>query len=140
MRERMGSKVAVAFAAALALAAPAAADPITGFHTPQWAAQCRVDAHPTDPGNTTLTCWTPNDGFYVRMTPQGHVAKGYARKFRGYRDTYWADGLMSYGENWKHISPGFFQYGCRSRRTGLTCGNHEGHGWWLGRYRGYRVF
>jgi len=29
---------------------------------------------------------------------------------------------------------------CTSRRTGLLCWNRVGHGWWLGRYRGYRTF
>ena len=29
---------------------------------------------------------------------------------------------------------------CTSRRTGLTCSNRDRHGFWLGRYRGYRVF
>ncbi|MGZ6285275.1 MAG: DUF6636 domain-containing protein [Ktedonobacterales bacterium] len=29
---------------------------------------------------------------------------------------------------------------CRSRSTGLTCVNQRGHGWWLGRYVGYRLF
>ena len=124
---------------ALAAASPAAADPVTGFHTPAWAAQCVVDVR-ADASRNTLTCWTPNDGFYVRVTPQGRVAKGYARRYRGLRDTYWADGLLSYGENWKHISPGFFQFACQSRRNGLTCTNHEGHGWWLGRSRGYRIY
>ena len=74
------------------------------------------------------------------MTAQGRVTKGYSRTFRGHRDKYWADGLLSFGENWKYWTPGFAQYGCRSRKTGLTCGNHDGHGWWLGRYKGYRIF
>jgi hypothetical protein len=83
-----------------------------------------VEVRGYNPANTTLTCWTPNDGFYVRMTPQGRVTKGYWRRFRRYRDKYWADGLLSFGENWKYWSPGFAQYGCQSRRTGLTCANH----------------
>ena len=121
-------------------ATPAPATGATsGFHTPQWAAQCVVEAH-GKPGDTTLLCWTPNDGFYVRMTPMGTVTKGYAQRFRGYRDTRRAGRLRSFGQDWYHRSPGFNQYGCQSRSTGLTCGNHESHGWWLGRYKGYRIF
>ncbi len=29
---------------------------------------------------------------------------------------------------------------CSSRSNGLTCKNGIGHGWWLGRCKGYRIF
>jgi hypothetical protein len=29
---------------------------------------------------------------------------------------------------------------CRHRRSGLTCRNASGHGWWLGRPSAYRLF
>jgi len=47
---------------------------------------------------------------------------------------------MSFGEKWRFLSPGFFQYECVSKKTGPHCTNHDGHGWWLGRYKGYRIF
>ena len=126
-------------AAGVAHGATSAPHPLTGFHTPSWAAQCVVTQLAAQ-NSTTLTCWTPNDGFTVRMNNFGRASKSYIPKHRGYRDTYWAKGVLSFGEDWGHVSPGLAQYGCQSRRTGLTCGNHDGHGWWIGRYRGYRIW
>jgi hypothetical protein len=31
-------------------------------------------------------------------------------------------------------------YACVSRRTGLICVNSKRHGFWIGRFRGYRLF
>jgi hypothetical protein len=36
--------------------------------------------------------------------------------------------------------PSHGRFVCNSRSSGLTCQNARGHGWWLGRYVGYRVF
>jgi hypothetical protein len=136
MRQVLAVAVASSF---LVFAAPANADVIVGWHTPNWAANCLVEATVTT-RDSTLTCWTPNDGFYVRMTGQSRVKKGYAKNFKGRNDKDWAIGLMSFGEKFRFWSPGFFQYECVSRKTGLTCRNHDGYGWWIGRYKGYRIF
>ena len=93
---------------------------------PAWAAQCRVDVSATSSSSTRLTGWTPNDGFFVRMTPQGRVTEGSTRGATGATATRTGlTGSSAFGENWKHVTPGFFQYACQGRRTGLTCTNHR---------------
>ena len=36
--------------------------------------------------------------------------------------------------------PGATIYACTSRSSGLTCSNTRDHGFWIGRFRGYRLF
>jgi hypothetical protein len=40
------------------------------------------------------------------------------------------------GETWSSGR----DFRCRHRRSGLTCRNASGHGWWLGRRAAYRLF
>jgi hypothetical protein len=40
----------------------------------------------------------------------------------------------------RSFGSGRLVFRCVSRRTGLTCTNARGHGWWIGRYHGYRLF
>jgi hypothetical protein len=40
------------------------------------------------------------------------------------------------GDTWSQAG----SYSCVLRRTGLTCRNASGHGWWLGSSSAYRVF
>ena len=60
------------------------------------------------------------------------------------RAAYFAKRLLRFGQQWSFgpdaSGVGPINYRCWSRRTGLTCRNRQGHGWWLGRYRGYRLF
>ena len=115
--------------AALAAAAPAYA--LADFRTPGKAAYCGV-SHGEPPH--ALICWTPNDGFTVTMTARGRPTKRYVSANRGLYD--FVGRVLGYGGRWS-ASPGFR---CTSRRSGLTCVNRGGHGWWLGRFRGYRLF
>jgi hypothetical protein len=91
---------------------------------------------------TDFVCFTPNDGFYVKMTnvlyPERgfRITKGYRQGFRGYRNL--KAPLWGFGRTW--YSSDAQVVTCKSRRTGLTCRHYQGHGWWLGRYRGYRIF
>jgi hypothetical protein len=62
--------------------------------------------------------------------------------------------LLGFGERWRYRcailadnatcasdrSGGRAAFRCVSRRTGLTCRNSRGHGFWIGRYRGYDLF
>ena len=126
------------------------------FRTPANAAYCWL-ARTLAPENPVIGCWTPNDGFYATIQ--------YARGFRGqagYHARRRFEGLtpggyplLRFGQNftWRcrtFTGPslaedcsrrvGKVAFVCRSRRTGLTCRNRHGHGFWLGRFRGYRLF
>jgi hypothetical protein len=48
--------------------------------------------------------------------------------------------MLRFGNRWTEWQALRLQYTCTSLRTGLTCKNRSGHGWWLGRYKGYRIF
>jgi hypothetical protein len=100
------------------------------FRTPNGAAYCGRDEYT---GNR-LVCWTPNDGFTVRMTARGTARQRYLRANRGFHDRYYGRTLR-FGRS---VRLGAFM--CRNRRSGLTCTNRRRHGWWLGRYVGYRLF
>ncbi len=92
-------------------------------------------------GPSPLYCWTPNDGFTVSMYPGGRVRKTYSSHNKGYRDVHFARRHLAFGKHWgfRIVYVGYV-YRCTSRMTGLTCRNQAGHGWWIGRYRGYRIF
>jgi hypothetical protein len=105
-------------------------------------AQAQAEATFGTPGDAVycnyygpLYCWTPNDGFSVYMTSYGRVHKTYSRANRDYVDDFAP--LLRFGHSWRDRHGRFV---CKSRSTGLTCTNARGHGWWLGRYVGYRVF
>jgi hypothetical protein len=102
---------------------------VADFDTPGDAAYCGTDHFK---GNQ-LTCWTPHDGFTVVMRRKGAASKRYEPGFNGYHDE--VGQRLGFGETWR--ANGFT---CTSRRKGLTCRNRRGHGWWLGRYVGYRLF
>ena len=86
---------------------------------------------------------TPNDGFWVRISGRLYysgsgvrVTKGYGARFRGYRERV---RVIGFGRTWTTSDAEVVT--CRSRRSGLTC-RHPMSGWafWLGRYRGYRIY
>jgi hypothetical protein len=105
---------------------------VAAFVTPGRAAYCGVsEGEPP----LALICWTPNDGFTVAMTARGRPTKRYIAANKGYYDRY-VGRVLRFGHGWGW--PGYWF--CVSRRTGLTCTNEAKHGWWLGRYHGYRLF
>jgi hypothetical protein len=120
---------AVFMVTALALALPSAAraQADATFGTPGDAVYCNYYG--------PLYCWTPNDGFSVYTTAYGRVKKRYARENHDYVDN--RAPLLRFGYRWRD---GRGRFSCVSRSTGLTCRNARGHGWWLGRYVGYRTF
>ena len=96
------------------------------FKTPNGAAYCLAR-------HDQAYCWTPNDGFTVTMGARDRPTKGYLEFNRGsYPRGY---PTLRYGWTWREG-----RMRCTSRRSGLTCTNASGHGWWLGRYVGYRLF
>jgi hypothetical protein len=130
------------------------------FATPDRAAYCYLSLTTLDDRGAKLRCWTPNDGFaasiawradraetaYFTTRPQiAHsvgVLKGYAPKAP----------MLSFGERVRircrtpadvttcPARRGRLTFTCTSAGTGLTCTNTRGHGFWLGRFRGYRLF
>lgn len=119
------------------------------FYTPGYAVYCYEDYH-----EIQLMCVTPNDGFTVYMFPTGRVPKtGDIHPFtgspltnpqylmKGLKDVNRsAGGLLRFGYRWNEWQALKMQYSCLSQKTGLTCRNRSGHGWWIGRFRGYRIF
>lgn len=116
---------------------------LDGFHTKAWAAQCVVPEWFESPKPfKNLVCWTPNDGFTVGMTTHGRPTKQYVAANEGLRDRFFAKRLLNYRQSWRFDLFGYepVTFTCTSLSTGLTCRNLAGHGWWLGRFSGYRLF
>ena len=123
------------------------------FHTPGKAAYCQVVPDITGgdggPGYVPpLECWTPNDGFSARLTAVGgRPAHGY---WSWNKRLYSRSPQLAFGHSWWSNSEsrdgfdtrgsGRIHFRCTSRATGLTCRNARGHGFWFGRFRGYRIF
>ena len=147
-------RVAVGVPFSLTVTAGAQARPF--FRTPGQAAYCYLSEGNLEPSNPVLGCWTPNDGFTVgvahdetlpsgrrkayvpankKRTPSGYRLLRFGQTFR-WRCTKVTTGLA---ENCS-TKEGRTVFRCVSRRTGLTCTNRQGHGFWIGRYVGYRVF
>lgn len=133
--------------------------PWAHFGTPGKAAYCYTEYAGYEDSRAQLFCWTPNDGWWVSIPWNGKRArtgiydtfpqivhgktklKGYAPSAR----------LLRFGQHWRLRcdDPGNFKtcrgkgvtsFACASQSTGLTCRNAAGHGFWIGRYRGYRLF
>jgi hypothetical protein len=100
-----------------------------------------------------------DDGFTVWMRPNGIARKAYVEATRmryadayrrlTFRQNWWGSDLNGAGRSYDLDeryregtgSPrGTVQFVCKSRSTGPTCANRAGHGWWLGRFKGYRLF
>ncbi len=130
---------------------------VAAFYTPGHAVECIVPDNldpaldhlprPFAPG--PLFCWTPNDGFNLGMSHNGRVRR-HPTMVKGAPTTKyvtdWATrvGQLRFGQDWvwsvDRRGFGTVFYTCKSRSTGLTCTNRAGHGWWLGRFKGYRIF
>lgn len=163
----MPSLKAILFSAAVAALASTTAlaatypgfKPRPLFGTPGKAAYCYTDYAGYEDNRAKLFCWTPNDGWWASIEWNGRRArtgtydtlpqivhgmtklKGYAPQAR----------LLGFGRHWRLRcdDPGAFKtcdgrgvtaFTCASTRNGLTCRNAAGHGFWIGRFRGYRLF
>jgi hypothetical protein len=119
----------------------AAAAPRYDFKTPGEAAYCRMEFG--NRGFDGFRCITPNDGFWMRFVgiragagTNVRVTKGYSPTYKGLRQrTY----VLGFGKSF--ASSDARAIVCTSRRSGLTCRYPAtGLSFWLGRYRGYRVY
>jgi hypothetical protein len=124
--------VGVGVVALASLVAATRAAAVSDFVTPRKAAYCGVSEGEAP---LHLICWRPRDGLTLAMRRSGGATKQIHAPNRGYYDP--APGqLLRFGQSWK-VS-GYWK--CVSRSTGLTCRNRAGHGWWVGRTRGSRLF
>src|SRR5437867_3476997 len=121
--------IIIVLASLLVAAGTAAA--VADFVTPRKAAYCGVsEGEPP----LHLICWQ-SDGLTLDMTRRGQSKRRLYAPNRGYHDP--APGrVLRIGQTWSF--PAYWR--CVSRSTGLTCTNRSGHGWWLGRLRGSRLF
>jgi hypothetical protein len=149
---RIGT-LAVAFAAAAACVGGATArEPYASFYTPGKAAYCGSvqDITGDNVGYVPwLYCWTPNDGFTIelrdtdRRPSARYVAKNrwhYEPSTRRltYRQDWWLNRAGQEGTGTAGLGNVLIK--CASRTSGLRCTNRHGHGFWLGRFRGFRLF
>jgi hypothetical protein len=81
-----------------------------------------------------LACSRPTEPSALSMRPRGKVRTGKLRLKEPMALI--RPGPLTVGETWSEGR----SFHCRYRRTGLTCRNRSGHGWWLGRRSGYRIF
>ncbi len=128
-------RLAILAVAMVVHATPAAASADNWwFKTPGEAAYCGI------PEAGVWLCMTPNDGFWIRLTGiygrNVDVREGYSDRFRGYRDP----GVRVLGFGRVQYTSDAAAVTCWSRRSGLTCKQIAGLSFWLGRYRGYRIF
>lgn len=121
------------------LAWPAVAHAAVDFKTPQRAAYCDFQAKGS-PGEggvpipaNNLLFWTPNDGFYVSMDRTGKASHAYFEEY--FKNAFPPAGMLRFARRWRRGG-----FNCVSRSSGLTCVNDSGHDWWLGRFRGYRMY
>jgi len=86
-------------------------------------------------------CITPNDGFWIRIKGLLHprepkITKGYNSAYKRYRNN--AVPVLAFNRRWYTSDAQVVS--CWSRSTGLTCKHYDGLSFWLGRYKGYRIY
>jgi hypothetical protein len=130
--------VAAAVAIGLGVTHSARAETIEAFKTPGEAAYCQMET--SNFSLNAFRCFTPNDGWWIRFTglERGNVqiTKGTDDRYRGYRSSMFD--LLSFGKTWWSSDAAVIT--CVSRASGLTCKEYNGLTFWIGRYRGYRIF
>ncbi len=113
------------------LAAASSAAAAAAFVTPHKTAYCGISEGEAP---LSLICWRPADGLTLDMRRLGRAQKRIHPSNRSYFDPA-ARRLLRFGQTWR-----FSGWACVSRSAGLTCTNRSGHGWWLGRLQGPRLF
>lgn len=130
MRRLLCTAAAAALAAAVVSGIAGASGQWTSYwKTPGEAAYCRVLYGPVH-----LICWTPNDGFTINLSTTRAPTHFY---WGGHKDFYRDVPLLGFGYYWTW---GGATFRCDSNSNGLTCRNAASHGFWLGRYHGYRTW
>ena len=125
----MRNVLVIAFIVGLAL--PGIAHAYAAFRTPGRTAYCG----PSEGERPILfVCWTPSDGYSVSMFARGRANGHFSRLNTGaYQDL---APVLRFAHTWRAVA----SFTCTSRTSGLTCRNGAGHGWWLGRDNGNRLF
>ena len=115
-----------------------AADSSPAFKTPGEAAYCQMEF--TKNYFDAFRCFTPNDGWWIRFSgltgSNVQITKGVDERYRGYKDSSFS--LLRFGKTWWSSDADTIT--CWSRSTGLTCKQFDGLTFWIGRYRGYRIY
>ena len=129
--EQMKTPLIILAIAIGALTAASSAAAVAAFVTPHKTAYCGISEGEAP---LSLICWRPADGLTLDMRRMGRAHKRIHLSNRGYFDP--APGrLLRFGQRWRSSG-----WACVSRSAGLTCTNRSGHGWWLGRAQGSRLF
>lgn len=134
MRTLLAPALAIA-CAALAAASTAHADGSAIFGAPGEAAYCTMVADPGPGKPPSLICWTPNDGFTVRMTTKSRPSRTYVTGNKGDGAVATDAPILRFRQRWRSGS-----FVCWSKANGLRCINQRGHGWMINRYVGYTLF
>jgi hypothetical protein len=96
--------------------------------------------------STDVFCWRPADGLTLGMSSRGHPTRRLDSTYKSYHDPISMSTKGSGAKSPNLLLPFGRTYvvrsawKCPSRRPGLTCTNRDGHGWFLGRRRGSRLF
>ncbi len=113
----------------VALAVPAVAAASAVFRLPGRTLYCEIVQFKP----TSLDCWRSTDGRNIGILLTGRAVVNPDTNNRGNHQD--RAPVLQFGQTWHR-----FAYTCTSRRLGVTCKNRSGHGFWLGRYKGYRLF
>jgi hypothetical protein len=113
-----------------ALCVPALAAASTVFRLPGRTLYCEIVQYKP----TSLDCWRSTDGRNIGILPTGRALVNPDTNNRGNHQD--RAPVLQFGQTWHRGTT----YRCTSRRLGVTCTNGSHHGFWLGRYHGYRLF
>jgi hypothetical protein len=84
--------------------------------------------------NPTLQCWRAKTGLTLAMTGRGRASY---ETLRRNRNTYMDSAPpLRVGHTWRFQGT----FTCKMAAAGLPCKNRSGHGWFLGRTAGYRIY
>jgi hypothetical protein len=112
-----------------ALCVPAVAAAYANFRAPGRTLYCEIGDPPPP---RVLQCWRATDGRSIAVLPTGRAVVNPDTNTKGLHQD--RAPVLQFGQTWHRLA-----YRCTSRRLGVTCTNGSGHGFWLGRYKGYRL-
>jgi hypothetical protein len=133
--------------------APGRAPTVQPFFRTSGGVYCGLDLDTLEPSRPGILCWTPRDGLLVSIHHGEHRGDyGYQAHVKGLRPSGYAVLPLGHDFVWRCGSvDAFFAercstkrglpiFRCASRRSGLTCRNRAGHGFWVGRNGNFSVF
>ena len=115
----------------VALAMPAVAGAYASFRAPGRTLYCELGDLPAP---RVLTCWRAKDGRSIGMLPTGRALVNPDTNTKNLHQD--RAPVLGFGHTWRYRT----SYRCISKPAGVTCRNRSNHAFFLGRYRGYRVF